>query len=74
MNLPFIYKYQPLYLKDFEISKDLLLIINTFIKINTLNILFVGNQGSGKSTLINAIIREYYGDINYNENILEIIA
>jgi len=72
MNLPFIYKYQPLYLKDFEINRDILLVIKTFIKINTLNILLVGNQGSGKSTLINAIIREYYGDINYNENILEI--
>lgn len=73
MNLQFIYKYQPLYLNDFEIDKNLLFIIKSFLSIDTLNILFVGNQGTGKTTLINAIIREYYNKIdNYNENILEI--
>ena len=73
MNLQFIYKYQPLYLKDFEIDKNLLFIIKSFLSIDSLNLLFVGNQGTGKTTLINAIIREYYDkNNNYNENILEI--
>lgn len=73
MKLPFIYKYQPLYLKDFEINENLLYIIQSFLKIDSLNLLFIGNQGVGKTTLINAIIREYYSNFsNYNENILEI--
>ena len=64
MDLPFIYKYQPLYLEDFEINKKLLDLIKTLIQMDNLNILFVGNSGSGKSSIISALLREYYHDIN----------
>ena len=30
------------------------------------------DSGTGKSTLINVLMHEYYGDINYNDNVLEI--
>lgn len=71
MDLPFIYKYQPLYLKDFEIDDEAYLLIKTLITMDNLNILFVGDSGSGKTSLISAIIREYYG-VAYNDNVLSI--
>ena len=42
---------------------------------NNLNILFIGNNGCGKSTLINNIINEYYNNTHkdkYDENVLYI--
>ena len=67
MELLFIQKYQPLYLNDFEIEPELLELIRTFININNLNILFVADSGTGKSSIISSIVREYYGE-NYDEN------
>ena len=65
----FINKYQPLYFKDFELDEQLISIFNTFISINNLNILLIGNIGCGKTTILNALIREYYKD--YEQNIYE---
>ena len=70
MSSPFIYKYQPLYLKDFEIDDELAELLRSLIDMNSLNLLLVGNTGSGKSSLISAIIREYYGDDYVKENVL----
>ena len=65
-NLPFIYKYQPIFLKDFEMDEEMLLLIRTMITMDMLNILFISDSGSGKTSLINTIIREYYGYNNIN--------
>ena len=65
MDQPFIYKYKPEQLKDFEMDKQLINLLYTFINIDTLNILLVGDYGSGKTSLINCIIKEYYLD-NYD--------
>ncbi|MAU36373.1 MAG: hypothetical protein CMD14_03260 [Flavobacteriales bacterium] len=72
MDLPFIYKYQPLYLQDFEMDDKLLELIRILIKMDNLNILFVGDSGSGKSSLISAVLREYYDEIDSNDNIMYI--
>ena len=72
MELPFIYKYQPLFLKDFEIDEELLVLIRTLISMDSLNMLFVGNTGCGKTSLINAIVREYYEGSAKEDNILSI--
>lgn len=56
----FIYKYQPVYFRDFVIDKDIIELLNTFISTNNLNILFVGNAGSGKTSLIKALVSKYY--------------
>jgi DNA polymerase III delta prime subunit len=72
MELPFIQKYQPLNLKDFEIEPELYNVINIFININNLNLLFIGDSGTGKSSIISAIVREYYGDYYDTSNILYI--
>jgi replication factor C subunit 2/4 len=66
MELPFIYKYQPIYLDDFEVDSNFIQIIKTLIEMNSLNILLIGASGSGKSSYINAIIKEYYNDYSNN--------
>ena len=61
LNNTFINKYKPYYIDDFYISEQLKYTIHTLIDIDNLNLLFVGNTCSGKTTLLYAIIREYYG-------------
>ena len=70
----FTSKYQPKLLTDFTINEELIDIIKTLTTMDNLNILFIGNSGSGRSSLIQAIIREYYGeDVTLNhDNILTI--
>jgi DNA polymerase III delta prime subunit len=71
----FVNKFQPIYFKDFEIDEEMINILNTFIKMNNLNILFIGNMGNGKTTILNALIREYYSgfkESQYLENVLHI--
>ena len=57
----FINKYKPYYINDFYISDMLKTTLHKLIEIDNLNLLFVGNACSGKTTLLYAIIREYYG-------------
>jgi len=72
MDQPFIYKYRPQTLKDFEIDPKIIELLETLIQIDTLNLLLVGDSGCGKTSLINCIIKEYYGN-DYNlTNILTI--
>jgi DNA polymerase III delta prime subunit len=70
MEQPFIYKYRPKTLEDFEINPKLIELINKLIASDILNILLIGNQGCGKTTLINCIIKKYYGDLYDSNNIL----
>jgi len=71
----FINKYQPIYFDDFEMNEELIDILKTLIDMENLNILFIGDIGSGKTSLLNALIKEYYKNIDskiYNDNILYI--
>jgi DNA polymerase III delta prime subunit len=71
----FIDKFQPIYFKDFEIDNKIIDILNILIGMNNLNILLIGDMASGKTSLLNAIIKEYYvgsEQINYEENVLYI--
>lgn len=70
MNIPFIYKYKPNTFNDFEINTDIIRILKTVISMDNLNILFVGDSGTGKTSLINVLIKEYYGSIAYNDNVM----
>lgn len=66
----FISKYTPSHLRDFEyddaqlhqrvVSKTTY-ILNTLIEIQDLNILLIGGINSGKTTILYALLREYYG-------------
>jgi DNA polymerase III delta prime subunit len=71
----FLNKYQPKYFTDFVIDTEMKDILNTLISIDNLNVLFIGDIGCGKTSFLNASIREYYKDISpnlYEDNILHI--
>ena len=71
MNTPFLKKYQPQLFKDFEKDKETIDILKLLMGMGSLNILLIGNSGSGKTSLLWAIIREYYNTEKINkDNIL----
>ena len=57
----FISKYKPYYISEFYTDDNFQFVLNTLFEIDNLNVLFVGNTSSGKTTLLYAIIRQYYG-------------
>lgn len=68
-------KFQPIMFSDFEIDADIINVLNTLIKMEKINILLIGDIGSGKTSLLNSLIREYYKDIPpkcYANNVLHI--
>lgn len=71
----FLNKYQPNFFNDFEGDNKIIHFLNKLIKINNLNILFIGEIGTGKTTFLNAVIKEYYKDYSlsqYKDNIMYI--
>jgi DNA polymerase III delta prime subunit len=71
----FIHKFQPIYFDDFGKNNEVIDILKTLVLMDNLNILLLGNIASGKTCLLNAIIKEYYKDNDskdYEENILYI--
>jgi DNA polymerase III delta prime subunit len=56
----FTSKYKPFYITDFQASSGFLSVLYTLFKIDELNILFVGDANSGKTSFLYAVIREYY--------------
>lgn len=74
-NKLFLTKYQPQLLEHFNINSSVINTLYELIKLNKLNILFIGDVGTGKTTILNALIREYYKDVPtnlYSSNILPI--
>ena len=58
-------------MKDFYFSNELHELISDFLELDRLSVLFIGNTSSGKTTLLNTIIREYYQlgkDSSFPEN------
>ena len=71
----FINKYQPLFFKDFGNDNNVIEILKTLIIVDNLNILLIGDMTSGKTSILNALIREYYigfSPKDYEENVLYI--
>jgi replication factor C subunit 2/4 len=60
MDTSFLKKYQPKYYNEFILDPEYMSLLNTFIDMDNLNILLIGNSGCGKTSLIEATIREYY--------------
>lgn len=75
MNTLFLNKYQPVYFDEFVTDNAMIEVLNALLQMNNVNILFIGDTGTGKTTFINAVIREYYRDFpisQYQDNILYI--
>jgi DNA polymerase III delta prime subunit len=72
MDKPFLYKYQPVGLNQFELDDEMLIILKTLIDMNNMNIMFIGDSGCGKTSLINGLLNEYYGNSSYKKNVLYI--
>lgn len=71
----FTFKYRPKKLSEFNMSEPLRNVLYSFIHTETFNIILTGNTGTGKTSIINAIISEYYDqpiDFENNQNILSI--
>ena len=74
-NKLFVHKFQPLYFKDFGNDNNLIKMLNTLILLDSINILLIGDIASGKTTILNSLIREYYKGYTtkeYEENVLYI--
>jgi DNA polymerase III delta prime subunit len=71
----FVNKYQPLLFDDFGVENEIINILKTLILMDNLNILLIGDIASGKTSLLNCLIREYYTGRDpkeYEENIMYI--
>jgi DNA polymerase III delta prime subunit len=60
MKESFLKKYKCKKFSDFIIDKSYIDFLKTLISINDLNVIFVGNIGTGKTSLIDSLIKEYY--------------
>lgn len=67
---PFILKYKPYFLKDFGMDTHMFGALQTLLEMDDLNLLLYGNTSSGKTTLLEALIREYYS-LNKHESFPE---
>ena len=76
MNNTFIKKYKPKTLDKFNLEPDFLHVLQSCINIKNVNVLLVGEAGTGKTSLIDAIISTYYNNetnsSNYSNNVLYI--
>ena len=54
-----IKKYEPKTLDAFTIQTSIISILKNLIEINLLNLLIIGNNNTGKSTILKAIIKLY---------------
>ena len=70
MRQPFMFEYKPKTIEEFEMDSKLVNLLNIFIETDNLNIILLGNSGSGKTSLINCIIRKYY-NLQKNEKVDE---
>ena len=58
--IPFVLKYKPYFLADFGMDIHMKGALQTLLEMDDLNLLLYGNPSSGKTTLLEALIREYY--------------
>jgi len=67
----FLKKYVPKKMEDFLLKPDIITFLTYLLSSSNLNILINSCMGGGKTTLMNLLINEYYGDAkNKNENIM----
>tara|TARA_Y100000992_G_scaffold172953_1_gene116567 strand:+ start:4099 stop:5058 length:960 start_codon:yes stop_codon:yes gene_type:complete len=75
MDIPYLFKYRPKTISAFRLKPDIESILHYFITHNSLVLLLIGESGTGKTSLLECIIRNYFKDNTSekkNENILYI--
>lgn len=75
MNNIFIKKYKPKNLHEFGLNTEFLNLLQTSSKTDNINILLVGQPGSGKTSIIDTLINDYYSyysEDEYSGNVLHI--
>lgn len=60
-SITFMNKYKPYYITDFFLDEINMKVINALIEMNDLNLILIGAECAGKTSLMYAIIRNYYG-------------
>jgi DNA polymerase III delta prime subunit len=65
-------KYKPNNLNEFIIDDKTKQLLKILINTNSLNILIIGDTGTGKTTLLDVILNEYYKNYNYKESVMYI--
>ena len=71
----FIKKYKPTNLKDFNLNPDFLFLLQKNVYSDNINIMLVGQPGTGKTSVIDTIVSKYYNTCsssNYSNNVLYI--
>jgi len=72
MNKTLMYKYKPNRINDFQIEDNIKEIISSLLEMDNLNILLLGDSGTGKTSLLDAIVNEYYDGNIQEQNTLYI--
>ena len=60
MEESFLTKYKPYYIEDFKLNRYVENALKTFLEMNDLNILIYGSSNSGKTMLLESLVRTYY--------------
>lgn len=68
MLVPFLQKYQPRRMEDFYFDDYFHSAIKSLMEIDFLNILFIGDCGTGKTSIINTLITQYYDTHHFSSN------
>lgn len=69
----FVWRYQPILFDDYQKTDDTFELLKLFIQLDKINILLIGNNSVGKTSILNSIISEYYKGIDtraWNDNVL----
>jgi DNA polymerase III delta prime subunit len=72
-NIPYIHKFKPNYFHEYGIEDEVVQTLQLFVSMDNLNLLLTGDAASGKTTLSNTIVKEYYKDYTwkqYESNVL----
>jgi len=72
MNNTFFDNYKPTSLSDINLNNETIELINIYLKNNKMLFLIHGPSLSGKTSLINILLKKYYNSSNYNDNIIYI--
>jgi DNA polymerase III delta prime subunit len=70
--ITFVAKYKPTNINDFQLKHELNLVLNTLFEMDDLNILLIGEPNSGKTSLLNALLNNYYSGHPPDNNIMYI--